>query len=271
MGVTADETIGVRGPRFSFRRLALLLRREAVLSWRGAAIAAASVAAFVIVVSLLSAAGGNLGPIHDGIFTVILFLGGWITGSLVFRELRHPAQSIAYLTLPGSALEKLLGKLLLSSVGYAVGVAVLYAVVAAVSEGVNALVVGVGHPLFDPVSVPVLEQLAIFVVTQSMFFLGSLWFRRSAFVKTWLAIVVYWIVFVTLAAIVARVLSANLPWQGFGLQFGRPFQFGPGAVQQQALLARMHPFVLAFKILFWAALAPVCWVTSWLRLREAEA
>jgi len=270
MGVTVDGTIGLRNPQFSFRRLGLLLRREAALSWRGAAIAAASVAGFVLIVSLLSAAGGSRAPVYDGFFSLILFLGGWITASLVFRELRQTAQGIAYLTLPGSALEKVLSKLLVSAVGYAVGVTVLYTAVSVLSEGIDRLVVGSGHPLFDPLAVPVLEQLAIFVVTQSMFFLGSLWFRRSAFVKTWLAIIVYWIAFMVLAGIVARVLSAGLPWQGFSFQFGPSFQLN-GSMQQQAFLDRIHPFVLAGKVLFWAALAPVCWVTSWLRLREAEA
>ena len=112
------------------RRVGHLFLRELAVSYRGLLIAAATVAGAVIVVSAVSAlAMSTQAPPHGlvqgdgylGFYRLLLFLGGCIVTSLAFREVWQAGSGIAYLSLPGSTLEKLAVKLLVTSVGFAAG------------------------------------------------------------------------------------------------------------------------------------------------------
>jgi hypothetical protein len=190
--------------------------------------------------------------------------------SLAFKELHLDAQNVFYLTLPGSSLEKFLSKLLVTSIGYAVGSLVFYTGVSAAAEGLNRVIFDFARPLFNPFTRPVLLALAVYVVTQSIFLVGSVYFRKVAFIKTSLYLV--------LIGIALAILTGLAMWFVFrDFATGRrivlePYfnQLGQGGNLEAVLYALGGPFARVFKILFWAALPPVCWVISYLRLRETE-
>ena len=103
---------------FSPQRLWLLIKRDITIGYRGTLIAAAAVGGFVLLFSLLSAIDTRNDPYYYGMYAALLFLGGYIVTSLAFREVHREESGTFYLTLPGSALEKYLSKLLVTSVGY---------------------------------------------------------------------------------------------------------------------------------------------------------
>jgi len=274
---------------FSPRRFGQQLLRDFAGGYRGMLIAMAAVAGTVIVLSALTTLGisqgdgmtvGGAGTFHLGFFVQLLFFGGFIVTSLAFREARQNGAGIFYMTLPASPFEKLASKLVVTSVGFALGSLVFYTATAAVSEGINRLIFGAGHPMFNPFDSTVLRAVGLYLITQSVYLLGSLWFRKLAFVKTVLWITIFAVGFALVAGIAARILLAahfapsavQLPGVkifGDSLTLSNEFlqgAFGPGTRGYEGLLR----FTLAAKILFYGALAPVCWLASYYKLREIE-
>lgn len=272
---------------FSIRRFGRLLLRELAHGYRGLLIAMAAVAGGVIVISAIgalaaSAGGAPVGTVHGdgyfGFFQNLLFLGGFIVTSLAFREVWQNGSGIAYLMLPGSLFEKFVVKLLMTSVGFAAGTLVFMSAAALVSEGLDRLLFGVGHGFFNPFTPAVLQAVVRYLVLQSFFLLGSIWFRKLAFVKTALAIVVFGIALLIVFTIALRIgLAPHFamgPGCG-GLRLGGwAFDlngtdlrdlFKPGARGYQGAMA----FKIAAEALF-LALAPTSWVAAYFRLGEAE-
>jgi hypothetical protein len=180
---------------------------------------------------------------------------------------------IFYLTLPGSTFEKLLSKLLLTSVGYAVGSAVFMACVGAVSDGLNFLIFGVGHGFADPAGqlLTALKASLGYIIAQSVFLLGSIWFQKQAFIKTILWIMIFGVGITIVAAIAARIgLSGHLTTGVHGWSFNLSESqlmttFGPGTRGE----AVGNAYLIVAKVLC-VLLAPTCWLATYYRLSEAE-
>ncbi len=268
MGNTLKQGTGFFNPR----RFLLLLRRDFSNGYRSVLIAMAAVSGFIILISALSALQGQNGKFHTVIFTQLLFIGGYIVSSLAFKELHQPDRSYFYCTLPGSLVEKFSSKLLVTSLGYALGTLIFCTIVGAASEGINRLIFGHGHYFFNPLDMNILLIVAVYLVTQSVFLTGSVYFRKLAFLKTTLI--------VNGAAIAFGLIIALT----FYLIFREHIHPGGLAPRIQAILnelghtgrmeAELGSFVSTFlsliKILFWYVLAPVCWLISYFRLSETE-
>ncbi|MBN1836360.1 MAG: hypothetical protein JW820_10955 [Spirochaetales bacterium] len=254
----------------SGRRLGLLLRRDLAGGYRGVLIAMAAVGGFLILSRVVSAFSHQPAPVHPAIYAQLLFIGGFIVTSLAFRELHLDSQSIFYLTLPGSALEKFLSKLLVSSVGYALGSLVFYSAVSAAAEGISRLIFGTSYPFFNPLDRNVLLAAAAYLVTQSVFLVGSLYFRRLAFVKTVLYLVLFGIVLGIVSGLAAWIVFRDYA-MGRSIIF-QPYlnQLGATGELERILQPLAEGFWRAARLLFWIAVAPVGWVIGYLRLRETE-
>ncbi len=273
---------------FSPRRFGQLLLRDLASGYRSILTAMAAVAGAVILLSGLTALGMafSRGPVpagtgfHGGFFFQLLFIGGFIITSLAFREARQNGSGIFYMTLPASAFEKLVSKLLATSVGFALGSLVFYTATAAVSEGVNRLIFGVGHGFFNPFDVQVLKAVGLYLILQSVFLLGSIWFKKTAFVKTVLAAAILVIGLAIVTGVAARIILAPhfvhtgvragmVNFGGWSLNWSDQFLsgiFGPGGPGYAGLMT----FKVIGQVLFFGVLAPVCWVASYFRLREVE-
>jgi hypothetical protein len=256
--------------KFSIRRLALLLRRDFSAGYKSVIIAMAAVGGFVILVTVVSAFGRELGSIHAPMYYPLLFIGGYIVTSLIFKETHLNGQSVFYLTLPGSSLEKFLSKLLVTSVGYAFGSLFFYAAVSSAAEAVNRLIFGYGHPFFNPFERATMIAVAVYLVTQAVFLVGSVYFRKLAFIKTNLYIWLFGIAVVILVVVIAWLIFRNYT-VGNRIDLEPYFERLEESGQLQSVLAPMaEKFCRVAKVLFWAVMAPVCWVISYLRLRETE-
>lgn len=257
---------------FSPRRFLLLLRRDFSNSYRSVLIAMAAVSGFIILISALSVLQRGNGNFHIVLFAQLLFIGGYIVSSLSFKELHQPDRSYFYCTLPGSLAEKFSSKLLVTSLGYALGVLIFYTIAGAVSEGINRIIFGRGHYLFNPFTRDIFFMIAIYLVTQSVFLTGSVFFRKLAFLKTTLI--------VNGAAIAVGLIIALT----FYLTFREHIHSGDLDPRIQAIFTELghtgrmeaelgsfaKTFLTLIKILFWYVLAPVCWLISYFKLSETE-
>jgi hypothetical protein len=255
---------------FSIRRLAMLLRRDFSAGYKSVFIAMAAVGGFVIMVSVVSAFGRGLGPIHEKMYYLLLFIGGYIVTSLTFKELHLNGQSVFYLTLPGSSLEKYLSKLLVTSAGYAFGSLFFYTAVSSAAEGINRLIFGYGHSFFNPFERVMLNWVAVYLVTQAVFLAGSVYFRKLAFIKTNLFLWLFGIVVVILVAVTAWLIFRDYA-AGTRINLEPYFQrLGESGEMQAVLQPMAEKFGQVAKVLFWGVTAPVCWLIGYLRLRETE-
>ena len=235
----------------SLRRLYLLLKRELVMGYSSLLFVMAAAAGLIFVFAVLSMTVSRSLLVYPFFFSLLLYLGGWVFAASVFKELHQPASGSFLLSLPGSTLEKFASKLLISAVGYPVWVAVFVAAVSVPAELVNRALFGASHPFFNPWSVETLQEMATFTTTQAIFFLGSVWFRKLAFIKTALSLTVLFIGFMI-------VTGLFLTFQSFK-QGG-----GYWNVSLNDLLPQ-HAWI-AVRI----GVASLCWGIAYLRLSRTE-
>jgi len=264
---------------FSSRRFGRLLLREVAGSYRSLLIAMGAVGGAVILFSALgvlgltrASRGAGSESMYLGFFTNLLFLGGFIVTSLAFREIWQTGGGIFYLALPGSIFEKFLSKLLITSVGFAVGSTVFMAITAVVSQLINSLLFGIGFH-FGDVGAQLLSagrMVGIYLITQSVFLLGSIWFRKTAFVRTALWIVIFGVGIGIIALITARIAMPSLVHMrgGFSFDTSSPTLGFSVAARDRVMSLAQVAKVVGY-VLFYAS-APVCWLAGYFRLGEAE-
>jgi hypothetical protein len=263
---------------FDPRRFALLLRRDVAHGYRSTLIAMASVAGVIVLVSLLTTLASRVGgtSVHLSFFGGILFIGGFIYTSLVFREIHSGPAATLFLTLPSTPLEKFASKAVLTSVGYALGALAFCTAVSALAEGLDWLVFRAHNALFNPFDRDVLMLVAVYLVTQAVFLLGSVAFRKLAFLKT--AGMVSLIG--TVVSIVAVVIGWAMLHNYFSVTPGSPssYQLDPAvSAVFEGLTRGTIPVPVALtvafrtaQVLFWAGLAPACWAIGYFKMREKE-
>jgi hypothetical protein len=261
---------------FNSQRLFLLLRRDLAHGYRAVLTAMAAVGGILIVFSFLSMLGRAGQDFHTPFYVGLLFLGGFLFSSGAFKEMHQQGSGPFYLTLPGTTLEKLLSKLVVTSVGYAAAVLLFMTGASAVSELLNRAVFAAGHTWFDPFSPANLKSAAVYLVLQSLFLLGSVWFRKVVFLKIILAENILVIGLAILTAIIFRITFSGFfsgshlkpeVIQMFSQGFGNVVVNGHAA---EAFNRGSQVFLTILRVLFWGAFAPVCWAASYFRLRETE-
>ena len=251
---------------FSLHRLYYLLRADFITGYRSLLISSAGLAALILVAAMIvpsyhfPVSDFHRTPsFHRAAFTILLFTWGIIASSRAFGALHDKTRNEAYLLLPASALEKTLARLLTVTVGMVTYLLVFGTVVSVIVESLNLLFFGRRHGFFDPFDPIVWDRISLYIVVQSLYFLGAAWFRRAHFIKTTLAIALAFIALATLALIAFRIAFADL----WSLTWDVPYA-----------LAALHDWftgtgpgvLLAVKLL----LPIACWCIAWLRVTEAQ-
>jgi hypothetical protein len=202
-------------------------------------------------------------------FISMLFFGGIFLTSFSFAEVGDQKKEHAYLLLPGSAFEKYLSRYILTSWIYMAGSLFVYTFFIIIARGV--------YPLFSdqPFSFSACFDLKLgrslyyYLLVHPVFFLGAVYFRRQALLKTAVAVIALPLVLVCFQTLLIRILYHNsvfLPENNFrGL-------FLP-------LLASNWYFwifdvwSIPWLLSLWVfpALPPLLLIVGYFRLREREA
>ena len=270
-------------PSFSPRRLWFLLRADFLAERRAQAWFAGITAASVFLNSLVQLLYGYVDPsLNQELFGYALFIWGILATSLAFRRLDDRASRAAYLLLPASALEKLLARLLPVTLGFAIALPVYILVLSFLMESFNQAVFGTSRPLFDPFDPGIWKLFGYYLILQSPFFLGAVWFGRFSFFLTALALLGFHIV-LALLVLAAAWLAVGTP----GWQFGEASAIHPGLHLENFDVLDFLVFGIADNIFVnllnpdWdtqatilrvvlVLLPPVLWWIAWLRLRELQ-
>lgn len=211
------------------------------------------------------------------LYFIGLFSTGTIFTSMSFNELGNKPHGMDYLLFPASHLEKFLTTLLITTIGFLVVYHLAFFSALKIYE--NITIVRKGHGLINDLiknyeGDPWYGYYYAFIVAQSIFFLGAVYFHKYSFIKT----VFFFIVFVTFLYLL-NVVFTQIIFHGIIHHWNEQFPFvavntnilrGTFGVDdyQQLTLTSNVANVLLFMAKF--LVAPVLWSIAYFRLREKE-
>ncbi|MDC7239205.1 MAG: hypothetical protein PQJ50_02470 [Spirochaetales bacterium] len=257
---------------FDPKRFYLLFRKDLLQGYKTLIITAAAVLGASFIILFISTAGGRYGggagSAATGLFFPLLWGGGLIFTSMVFKE-AHSANRIHYwLMTPASRLEKFLEKLLLSTVFYVLALMVVFFA----ATGLNSLVFRIffdySPGVFNPFTRYVWINVGNYMIVQSIFFLGAIWFRKYNFIKTVLTINVLQLALtIILGGLGYLIFRAPIREAMLG---NSVYFMNAGQILTQNFIRMNSTLVVLLKILYFGLLAPFFWFLSWMRMREVE-
>jgi hypothetical protein len=274
---------------FDIKRFAALLKKSMFETYRSAIVVSAAVFAVMLIIYIIAAiVGRNSGiesgfslmatrgsyALHDSLYSILLFAGGLIVTSLTFSEAHSKTRNHEWLMLPASNLEKMTGRLVLTSVGYAIASLAFYFVFSLIAAGVSAIFLGVNFTIFNPFNRDILLMIAHYMVAHSLFFLGAAYFRKYHFIKTALSLSGLSISFSILLAILVRLIF----WEYFNgfMPSEKLITLIDSVDNWNIVVAGLdlektaRIFEVSGKVLYWAMFAPICWILAYFRLKETE-
>lgn len=247
---------------FNISRLKFLIQRDFGINYKTMLIATAAITGFLMFTGTMTIVFGEKMMNEQTIIGMImptLIIAGLISTSMVFSELHSPHKGYLYLTLPASALEKLSAAWLVTSLFYVVFSLVLLFILNVYYIIIAEVFTSQSLPMVNIFSLEVLKPFGIYMVVQSGFLLGSIYFRKVNFLKTILAFFVFNIVIAIYVGVLVKILfnqfaiDNNMMNHSIELKFTFENQIVPIA-----------------KFLFWFALAPFFLTVSYFRLKERQ-
>jgi len=194
---------------------------------------------------------------HNGNYAFSLILGGLILSSLAFHDLSNTLRRHRYLTLPASNLEKFGSMWLLTTVGWVIGFTVIYTLYTMVANIIGSLLLGyMDFRSFNPLDDIPFNAMRYYLVVQGIFLVGATHFKGYVFPKTLFAL----ILFAAICGFIAYLIMSDL------------FQTESGDDESMEYLegTLVHQMWLGLQWMFWWILAPLCWVVTYLGLKEKE-
>ncbi len=248
--------------QFSLQRFTLLMQRYIMFNSKTWLIGIGAISGVMLVIGLITA------YFSQGYFDVrslvntgqtIIFIGGFIITSMAYNEIHTPARSQFYLTLPATTAEKLFSHWLITSILFVLISNVLLSLVLLLANAIGYVAWAVPINMFNPFTQANLQLMAIYVVVQSIFFLGALYFRKNNFLKTILSVFVI--------AMALNLIAILFAWLLFG-QTSFDGNFHSINPEMGSYFEITLPKIM--KTIFYIVLVPFCLVVSYFKLKERE-
>jgi hypothetical protein len=246
---------------FNINRLYLLIQRQLIVNKKNLLIAFAACFGTILTVFLLTIYGSGVVMYQPLIIIsfVVIYMGGFIFTSIGFNELHTPDKAYQYLTLPASTFEKLLSVWLLTSVIYVCLSLVFIAVIALIGN-LFAIIIGAGtQGISSMMQIPLFTLVGIYLITQTLFLLGSCYFKKNNFLKTLLAIFVFGMALSIYASINGIVILHSFSINVNDQNISETFRY---------FMGNTFPFIM--KLVFEFLVAPFFFVASYYVLKERQ-
>ena len=175
---------------FSIQRIGYLIRKDIWESRKIAGIIGMAVFGFFLMIFMSFGRRAEETP-HEVLYPMLLFIGGFIFTSIIFRELYTKPRGQFYLTLPASNFEKLLSKWLLSAILYPIAITIFYWLFSIIANGLYAY--WYGEPLVGFMTDwtrELKDLIPFYIVFQTLFFLGAITFTKYNIFKTFFSMFV---------------------------------------------------------------------------------
>ena len=246
--------------QFSIQRLFLLMKRHSVMNAKTWLIGLGAISGLLIVISVIQSYSMGIYQFSSlvSLGTIFVFIAGFILTSATYNELHTPARAQFYLILPANTFEKLLSKWLLSSILFVLAAFVLLSGVLGVTTLLSSWLFKTDTVFFNPFTNDNIETMGQYIVVQSVFFLGALFFRKNNFIKTLLSI------FVVLFGL--SILMGFLGW----IILGEFNQVSDENLPESNFVFFTETLPQIAKFIFWWITAPFFLLVSYFKLKERE-
>lgn len=208
-----------------------------------------TVAAVLVLVLLLELLSPGLAA-SENCYLFFLYIVGLMWMNRVFSDMHNPLLSCRYLSLPCSNLDRLIAKLLLSTIGLLL---LFMGIFSFASWGSYLLAKIVWHndiPVFSLFSQSLWVANLKFIIFQSVFLLGAAYFRKNSVTKTMLVIGCFIVLAILLLFFISYFWCAN-------------------CVDQDLLSLVVHSTSI-LPLIYWVVLAPLCWVATYFVIAKKE-
>ena len=239
----------------SIRRLGLHIKKEIYTKYRSGLIAIGAVTGILVVIDLLPGMLAGKPQIPNGAFYTIFILLGLFFSSRAFSEIHDEQEGLRYLTTPGSELERILTKLIVTNLIYIILGVIYFYLVTLLLKGMNLFFFDVsgGEYSFQR------DVIKNYFVLHSVFFFGSVYFKSYQTIKLLFSGFVIFIILTIYSVINTRIIFGSLHLNGLkgGLSFGKYPEYFQGIYDTLSFIFR------------WV-LVPYFWSLTYLRLKEQE-
>jgi hypothetical protein len=256
---------------FDMRKFFLITRNEIILNRTNLLIFPAVVWGILLINLLITIGVPNNVRIYGPSYSVFIFISGLIMTEKAFKDLHDENKGAAWLTLPASIFEKYASRVAYAIVVSTAGIMILFFLFSLISRGIIYLIFGTLNTpeLFNPFSIDILLKTLRGWILMSPFQLGMIYFKRRPFSKTFVSILAYQLLLVLIAIVGLKLFISNVHGQ---LSVNFPPERIPNLFIENNSLAQAWSIVKwSAGTAFWYLLAPLCWVTGYIRLKETEA
>ncbi|MFC2136842.1 hypothetical protein ACFLTE_01575 [Bacteroidota bacterium] len=249
---------------FDIKRFLHLIKRQFILNNKSIYITLASASAVMFVLFLLIAISSKdcMYVEQINLFYTIFYIGGYILSSKIFNELSDYRTGYIYLTLPASNFEKLISGWLFSSFVYSIIGLISVIIISTLANALASLIMGFDFFAFNYEFKYLILASGVYIVTQSVFILGSASFKKHAFLKTLLSLFII--------GMAISIIAGFLTWGIIG-----EFKIDHTSIETQNLPPGLsyffeEQFPIIVKIVFWYLAAPFILLISYFKLKESE-
>jgi len=250
---------------FSAPRFLNLFREETTAGYKMTFIIASVVFVFLSLLFILNGSDHGTPEFHMIWYPILLLAGGFYFTSTSFDELNRKEERMNYLSIPASIFEKFSMKLLVTTLGYLVGVTLLYWLFSKFIDSITIHYFQFSFWKFNPFDDHYLLIIKLYLVIQSLFILGAATFNRFSFFKT-----LFVLGLIIFALGIFSGLSFRLIFADFFETFLKPkdqVKVIPSSQFRDFMQYSAWPFL---QIIFWYVLAPILWITAYFKLKERE-
>ena len=194
---------------------------------------------------------------HTAGYVVALLIGGFILTSLAFNDLSSTLKRYHYLTLPVSIFERFFCMWLLTSIGWIILFTVAFILYTLIVNLIGPILFNqVKFIGFTPWNPTALQGILYYFVLQGVFLVGAATFKGYVFPKTLFTLIIF--------AIACSFLGYLLMADMVDVE---PELFEDPKIWMETSVFKIWQVV---QWLFWILLAPLCWVVTYLALKEKE-
>ncbi|MDN5214316.1 hypothetical protein QQ020_19715 [Fulvivirgaceae bacterium BMA12] len=256
---------------FDIKRFGYLLKKEVFSNLKLFIIALGAMSGILLIIFLVDIIDWeNDGYLNRSLWNNHMFffippylIIGVLFTSLAYKDLLQVNKAYAYLTLPVSNFERALSMLLMTTVIYTIFFIVYYMVFSTLLNGLGMIITAREFGWFDVTAEPVVMAIKLYLVIQSIFLLGAAAFKKFPFLFTLLTIFL-----AAVALIILTVTLANFMFSEFFHTDNRIDV--PDFISKDLQNFIEYDLPVILENVFWYVLAPVCWVITYLKLKERE-
>lgn len=187
---------------------------------------------------------------NHAFFFFILMITGFSMSASSFKDMHDKQGCAHYLTIPASVTDRFLAKWLQSSILFSLAAVLLYYLSSWVCVMINHLMV---HEYTAPLNITdsgLWLDIKKYLICQSIFLFGGAYFKKNPLMKTVLTVsCLYLVVSLIVSFYTVRLVHQNDFYN---------------------LSVLIHNSFSGVQFLFWIILAPVCWIGTYLCIKNHE-